>query len=312
MFKKNITIEDKALFEEYINSYPYQTSGLTFTSLFMWRQLNEFKYEIINDFLCISGINHLDIENKEHFVLPPLAIGNYDLKKLALTIDVLKDRFNEARYPFKIKLLPNSLIQTFQDAKPNELSFTSDRANYDYVYLKKDLVELKGRTYHSKKNHLNYFIKNTPYEYFSLTSDHINDCIEFNKQLIEAREYTSFEAHLIDLEQSAVYEALKNMDTLGCRGGIIFIDNKVEAFTLGAKLNQNTMVVHIEKANMKFRGLYQAINQQFCKIECSNVEYINREEDMGLPNLRKAKLSYRPIKMIEKYDVTLCEPISQS
>ncbi|TCO78711.1 DUF2156 domain-containing protein [Marinisporobacter balticus] len=305
MFKNKITLENKALFEKYIYSYPYETSGLTFTSLFMWRELNEFKYEIIHDFLCISGINHLNIEEKEPFVLPPLTVGIYDLEKLSLAIDVIKDKFNEAGYPFKIKLLPESLIKTFQDAKPNLLLLTPDRDNYDYVYLADDLMTLKGRKYHGKKNHLNYFMKNTPHEFFPLTPEHIEGCLNLNTRLLESREYTPFEAHLITLEQNAVYEALKNMERLNCIGGAIFIDNKIEAFTLGAKLSENTMVVHIEKANTKFRGLYPAINKQFCQAACIDVAYINREEDMGIPNLRKSKLSYHPVKMIEKYDVTL-------
>ncbi|QXM06809.1 DUF2156 domain-containing protein [Crassaminicella indica] len=303
MFKNNIALKDRALFEKYIYSYPYKASGLTFTSLFMWRQLNEFKYEIINDFLCISGINHLNINHKEYFVLPPLTIEKYDIHKLSLTIDTIKNRFESFNHPFNMKLIPKSMLETFQLANP-KLIFTPDRANFDYVYLKEDLITLRGRKLHSKKNHLNYFMKNIPHKYVPLTDALIEDCLRLNMRLVEAKTYSTLEAHLIDLEQMAVYEALKNMKALDARGGAILINDKVEAFTLGAKLDAETMVVHIEKANTNYRGLYQAINQQFCKNACLDVKYINREEDMGIPNLRKAKESYRPIKMIEKYDAT--------
>jgi hypothetical protein len=303
MFKNNITLKDQPLFEKYICSYPYKTSGLTFTSLFMWRQLNEFKYEIIHDFLCISGINHLNIKTKEYFVLPPLAVKEYDIHKLSLAINEIKNRFKEINHPFNIKLLPDHMIETFKKAHP-KFDFTPDSANFDYVYLSENLIELKGRKLHSKKNHFNSFMRNTPHKYVPLTEELIEDCLGLNIRLLESKDYNPLESHLIDLEQTAVYEALKNMKGLGAYGGAILINDQVEAFTLGAKLDEETMVVHIEKANTKFRGLYQAINQQFCSHSCTDVKYVNREEDMGLPNLRKAKESYRPIKMIEKYDVT--------
>ncbi|QEK13300.1 DUF2156 domain-containing protein [Crassaminicella thermophila] len=305
MFKNEITLEDKALFEKYTGSYPYETSGLSFTSLFMWRHLNSFKYEIIHDFLCISGINHLNLDYKEFFVFPPLAIGKYDVHKLSLAIDVIKNKFDEKGVPFNMKLVPLHIIEILKAAKPKKFIFTPDRDNYDYVYLAKDLIELRGRKYHAKKNHLNYFIKNVTHQYVPLTNEHIKDCLALNERLIKTKTYSPLESHLIDLEQNAVYEALKNMNALGCKGGAILIDNEVQAFTLGAKLNEDTMVIHIEKANARIRGLYQAINQQFCSHECIDLKYVNREEDMGLENLRKAKLSYRPVKMIEKYNVTL-------
>ncbi|WP_129599133.1 DUF2156 domain-containing protein [Anaerophilus nitritogenes] len=304
MFQNNITLKDKALFEKYIFSYPYETSGLSFTSLFMWRQLNEFKYEIINDFLCIGGVSLLNMDKKEPFVLPPLAIGQYDLNKLSLTIDEIKKRFDQKGFPFQIKLLPKHLISIFDEAMKNKLNFTEDRVNFDYVYLKNDLIELKGRKYHSKKNHLNYFIRNIPYKYVSLTKDLIKDCLDFNKRLIDYKDLNSFSNHLIEAEEIALKEALLNMDHLKCKGGAILIDHKLQAFTLGGMLYDDTIVVHIEKANPTIKGLYQAINNEFCKNECIDIKYINREEDMGLENLRKAKLSYRPYKMVEKFNVT--------
>lgn len=84
-------------------------------------------------------------------------------------------------------------------------------------------------------------------------------------------------------------------------GGAIRIDGKMQALTVGGQLNLDTAVVHIEKANTNFRGLYQAINNEFCRNMPDSTEFVNREEDMGIPNLRKAKLSYKPVKMIEKY-----------
>ncbi len=102
-------------------------------------------------------------------------------------------------------------------------------------------------------------------------------------------------------EDQAVYEALSNFDSLNCLGLAVLIDSKVQAFTLGETLNTDTAVIHIEKANPEIRGLQAAINQFFCQEAWSGVKFINREQDLGLEGLRKAKESYRPHHMVEKF-----------
>jgi hypothetical protein len=96
----------------------------------------------------------------------------------------------------------------------------------------------------------------------------------------------------------------EHLTEVGYLSGAIRIGGKIEAFSVGGRLGTRTVIVHIEKANTEYRGLYQAINNEFCKHMASNVKRINREEDMGLPGLRKAKLSYNPVKFIETYTVT--------
>lgn len=106
-------------------------------------------------------------------------------------------------------------------------------------------------------------------------------------------------------EWGAIEEALKNFIALEMQGGVILIEGEVEAFTLGELLNKDTAVVHIEKANPEIRGLYALINQQFCEQAWGKVPFINREQDLGEPGLRTAKLSYNPIRLVEKYRIRL-------
>jgi hypothetical protein len=108
-------------------------------------------------------------------------------------------------------------------------------------------------------------------------------------------------------EERAIYEALINIEKLNFKGGVILIDGKVEAFALGEQLNPQTAVIHIEKANPAFDGLYQLINQEFCIHEWSTLPYINREQDLGEKGLRESKLSYHPHHMVNKYTVQLKE-----
>lgn len=302
MFKNRITIEDKALFDEYLNSFDYKTSGLTFTSIFMWKALNNFKYEIINDYLCITGDSFLEASEPEPFLFPPLTKkGFYDPESLSDTIDKIRATFESHGYIFSIRLLPFHMIDIIETAKPKQMDFFSDRPNYDYVYLAKDLIELKGKKYHSKKNHLNYFKSNFDYKYVPLSSSMMDECLELNNKINNEKEINANEMVLLKMEEEALKEAFNNYENAGFLGGAIIINDKIEAFTMGGPSGKKTMVVHIEKANPEFRGLYQAINNEFCRHECNTVKYVNREEDMGIPGLRKAKISYRPVKYIEKY-----------
>lgn len=302
MLQNELTIEDKALFDEYLNGFDYKTSGLTFTSLFMWKNLNQFKYEIINDYLCISGNSHLEISDPEPFLFPPLTKnGFYDPNGLSDTLHAARNIFEKKGYVFSIRLLPFHMIEIFEKAEPCCLDFSSDRPNYDYVYLSTDLIQLKGKKFHSKKNHLNFFKRNYDYQYIPLSPNMADECIQLNKTIIGNKQINSAEMDLLKMEEAALKEAFANYKEAGFLGGAIVIENQIQAFTLGGPLGKKTISVHIEKANPEFRGLYQAINNEFCRHVANTVKYVNREEDMGIPGLRKAKLSYRPAKYIEKY-----------
>lgn len=94
-------------------------------------------------------------------------------------------------------------------------------------------------------------------------------------------------------------DVFNNIEAVGYLAAAIMIDGKIEALCVGGRINKNTITVHVEKANIAYRGLYQLINNEFCRHAAANVKYINREEDMGIPGLRKAKLSYKPVKLLE-------------
>ncbi len=297
LLSNEIRIEDKELFNRYIHGFPYQVSDINFTNLFMWRHLYELRYEVINGLLCISGYYY-----GEPFILPPLTLKPYNPEILSHTLTILKNRFKIFSHPLKIKFLPVHMLNEFQDLKHHKISFNSDRDNFDYIYAAKDLSTLQGRKYHSKKNHLNFFMRNTVYEYVPLTASLVDQCMDLTRKL-KLGEYPPLEKDLLENEEQAIYEALIHMKQLDYIGSAILINDRVEAFTLGEKTTNDTMLIHIEKANAEIRGLYQAINYLFCREECGGVKCINREEDMGFENLRKAKESYHPAKFLEKYDV---------
>ncbi|MCJ7595267.1 MAG: phosphatidylglycerol lysyltransferase domain-containing protein, partial [Desulfobacterales bacterium] len=187
------------------------------------------------------------------------------------------------------------------DVDADRYTCLPDRDNSDYVYLSKDLVNLSGRKYHRKRNHRNQFLKNCEFEYRSLDTELVECVLEMQAAWCRMRECVENPDLLA--EDYAIYEALTRFEDLDYQGGAILINTSVEAFSLGERLNPDTAVIHIEKANPEIPGLYAAINQRFCQEAWSDVEYINREQDLGLEGLRAAKESYYPCHMVNKYTV---------
>jgi hypothetical protein len=310
IFENEITLENRAVLEEYLYGYDYKTSGLSYSSLYMWRDINRFRWEVLGDYLCISGLSHLELEDgiELPFLLPPLTrTGEYDKEKLKETLYIARNRFHQMDAPFSIRLMPIHMLDLVKDACPGEMKYIDDRPNYDYLYLVQDLIDLKGRDYHAKKNHLNFFHKNFEYEYEELTSDMADEAMVFLQEFNARKDVPEHERVMLEMEAEAMSDVLHNLEKVGYLAGAIRIDGKMEAIAIGGRLNRNTITEHVEKANINYRGLYQAINNEFCKAVAKNFKFINREEDMGIPNLRKAKLSYKPVKLVEKYIVTCKE-----
>ena len=303
VFDNRITIENREFLEKYLNGFEYKTSGLSFSAQYMWRDINQFSWEVIGDYMCIAGVSHLELEEgiELPFLFPPLtSTGEYDKAKLRETIFDAKAIFDAAGHPFSLRLVPFHLMEIIREAVP-ELKWQDDRPNYDYIYLTQDLIDLKGRDFHKKKNHLNYFKKTYEYEYVEMGSNMTDEAMRFLAEFNSRKEVPEHEMAMLKMEEQAMEDVLRNIEAVNYSAGAILIDGKIEAIAIGGQLGGNMITEHVEKANVNFRGLYQAINNEFCKNVASQAKYINREEDMGIPNLRKAKLSLRPCKLLEKY-----------
>lgn len=219
-------------------------------------------------------------------------------------LDEMMKYFQQQGLPFLLKAVPRWMKDILEQLKPGVFKFHEDRDNYDYVYNAVDLCELKGRKYHRKRNHIKSFKQNFPdFAYQPLTENLVQACIDNELEWCKKRECD--EDPSLRCEKFAVIEALTNFSALGFSGGVMFINRKMEAFTFGEVLNQDTAVIHVEKANPDIKGIYSVINQEYCQHNWQSMTYINREEDMGIAGLRKAKESYYPTMLIEKFDVTL-------
>lgn len=159
---------------------------------------------------------------------------------------------------------------------------------------------MPGKKFHNKRNHLAKFNK-LDYVYSPVTENDLDDCILF---VTEKFNKESPEDHSSLAEQFAMNTYFSHFSRLGLSGGIIRIGGKIAALTVGERLNSNTFCVHIEKADRSFDGIYAAINNFFARSAMNGFTYVNREEDLGIEGLRKAKLSYHPAFLLKKYVVT--------
>ncbi len=288
-----IDLNDRVLIESYLRKKCYDISDLSFTNLFLWHFTRSISYKIKDNFLCIKT----QYPNEEPFIFMPIGVGD-----LAGVIKDLAFEFERKLIPFSIRSVDNTMKKELEETLPSYFDFSPSRDRFDYIYYSKELIELKGRKFHKKKNHINRFRELYNFQYESFCKDNIIELIDRYKEWFG--EISDTVSQGLKNEYIGIVEALKNFDSLSCKGGIIRVDGTIVAFSFGEAINDNMVVVHIEKADTSFHGAYQMINQQFIENEWSGYKYINREEDLGVEGLRRAKLSYQPCTLLEKYIAT--------
>jgi hypothetical protein len=188
---------------------------------------------------------------------------------------------------------------------PDRLVYSGNRDYFDYIYRRQDLATLTGKRYQPKRNFINRFKKEYAYRYAPLTPDTLGDCLlletEWQKENTERKGEEAVE------EYQAVTFALNHFEELGLTGGVLYVNDKVAAFTYGMPINGDVFGVHAEKADLSVVGAYPMINCEFANRIPEQYTYINREEDLGIAGLRKAKLSYYPEIILDKYVAHLTE-----
>ncbi len=183
------------------------------------------------------------------------------------------------------------------------LILTEHRNSFDYIYSRENLANLSGKKYHSKRNHISAFSKKNNWCYKQITKDNIEE-IRACAELWYKENIHRLDSYM-QCEKTGVNIILDNFDVLKTKGGAIYVDDRPIAFTLGSEINKNVFDIHIEKALSEYATAYTVINREFARNELSEYKYINREDDLGLEGLRKAKLSYHPERLIKKYTCRL-------
>ena len=199
------------------------------------------------------------------------------------------------------KMLTLGIVQTSLNSAlaQSHLSISTEpvRDQYDYIYRRTDLATLHGRHLDAKRNHIHRFRAEHPdFEYRPLTPEYFDECRRLTEKWQGEKARTKFNGNseAIDVEKQVMETIFSNWDALGMTGGSIFVDGRMVAFTYGAAVTTDTLDVCVEKADRHVEGAFAIINQQFAEHLPEQYVYLNREEDMGIPGLRQAKLSYHP------------------
>ena len=292
-------LADKARYEAHLLSAPERGCEYSFTNLFLWgRQEIAFLHD------CVAFFSHFFGRT-----VYPYPIGNGD--KRAVLEEILTDA-KERGIPCRITGMTEADRSDLERWFPERFSIRSARDSFDYVYTIDALADLKGKKLQKKRNHFNRFQATRPdYRVEPITCENIARVQHMVNDWYVARRKSDPDGDYL-LESLAMAKALRCYDDLNMEGLALLDGDEVLAVTMGSRLFRDTFDIHFEKAREDAEGAYPAINCEFARflrLKYPEVKYLNREDDMGLEGLRKAKLSYYPDHMVEKYKALLTEDI---
>lgn len=299
---KRITPEDKEIFDSFYKYKDVKNCETAFANLCAYGFSLNGEYAIIDNTLVTRV--HFEL-NKVICYHCPIGPGD----KIAIIKELINDA-NEQGFVMKMMIDCQDL---FRENFCTYFTCEKRRDFFDYVYLRESLATLSGKKLQPKRNHVNKFTKTYNYEYLTIDSSNVERCFEFANRWLEVNIIENPENEKGYKDELVVIKYFAdNFDKLGMIGGAILVEEKMVAFTLGSKVNNQTFCTHIEKANKEFDGSYAIINKEFAIHLPKEYIFINREEDIGLEGLRKAKLSYNPVEMITKTVATLIQDGTKS
>ena len=277
-----LILDDRELVRDFFTRFPPNISEHTFANLFAWAEHRPVAWAVLDDALCV-----VQEPDGDRSLLGPL---RGDLA-LADAVDRLVEE--------GIKVFGRLPEEAARELEERGLEVVPDRDNSDYVYRREDLAELAGRDYHREKNLVNRCLSRYDCEYEEVTADNLDEVAEMQDRWCDEKDCG--EDRGLCAEYRAIRRTLEHYGALDLIGAAVRIEGRIEAYSVGEVLRPDTGVVHFEKAMTEFDGLYQVINQWFCRDALPEVEFVNREQDLGIPGLRRAKESYNPHHMVDKY-----------
>lgn len=264
-----LSLSHKSLIDEYLDRFPIKLSDYAFTNLWMWDGVRHYEWTILDEALCIRfGHTYLFPLGK----LPPIA-------------KLIKDDPQ-----FSMRAIPEESLSHFQTLN---LKIAEEPDRNDYIYKFKDLLTLAGNQYQAKRNLIHQLNKAHKISFIFIDEEYLPGLIEFEenwaKQHPDAGE-----------EHQAALRGLMFYKELDLTGGVLLADNEIIAYTYAELYNGDTWLIHVEKANLAYKGSYQAINQAFIA-HVAEALWVNREEDLGIQFLVKSKSSYHPDHILKKF-----------
>ena len=295
---KPIELSDKAWIDECVRAENSRSADFNFANLYMWDET--YKQLVAN----VEGCMVAKPKYREHpfFAFP---VGGGDKLR---ALEQLRAYASRQGFPFRVSGITAEHRALLEQAFPGALHFEAGRNWFDYIYLAEKLATLEGKKLHAKRNHINRFLENCggDWHFASLTPDMLPACRAMLADWTQNYLESGGDPEGLDAERRAIERAFGHFEYLGLEGGALCVGDRLVAFTVGEKLSADTYNVHFEKAYADVQGAYPMINREFVRQVLRlhpETVYINREDDMGLEGLRKAKQSYDPAFLIEKFEV---------
>jgi len=289
---KDIELSDREALSSILMKNRYRNCEFSFAVSYLWRKVYKTKF-------AVSGGMAVFMSDGTRFTMP---VGDGELRPV---IEEMMDYAAQRGIPFILRGVTHEARDELFSLFPDKFDYKENRDYCDYIYNRDDLVNLGGKKYHAKRNHINkYRALYGDVCYEKIDDANVEECMAMHRKWCEENDCIKDES--LWQESCVVREAFRCRKELGLSGGALRIPGRgIVAFSMGSPINGDTFDVCIEKAFYDVEGAYTVINQQFALNECEGYQYMNREEDLGVEGLRKAKTSYLPAILLDKGTITL-------
>ena len=276
---KLLELADREAVQGFFERAEIEACEYSFGNNFIWRQFEQTRWTTLHGNLCCV----FDCPGRPAYALAP--VGGNDVPE---TVDALLTIVP------RLARVPAAFVQAYGA----DYLCEPERDEFDYVYAVEDLVGLSGKKYDGKRNRIRKFEREHAWRYLPLDNGHLEAGKKLFEEWFEEKDGNSDMARG---QKTAIQEALTHFRELELFGGGIEVDGRFAALSIGERLTRNTAVIHIEIVSPCCEGLAQIMNREFVRNALKGFAFINREQDLGVPGLRRAKISYQPHHLVEKF-----------
>jgi len=293
---KALELGDRDLFKKYIGDYNFNTYEYSFLNLYLWRKYCNVEYALLDDVLIVKKTE----EGKGTVFMQPIGYSKTNLKDIISELIEYKKKNSNMKFLFSD--IEESFLEELKSLYGENLEYYQDVKNFDYIYETEKLIKLNGDKLRKRKSQYNHFVSSYEHRIENISNDKvINDCLKFAEEWF-SNQPKNFQ---LECELQGIKDIIHNLDKLNGLGMAVYVNDVIAGFTIGEIVNKDMAIIHIEKGDTIYNGIYAFINRTFAELYLKDVKYINREEDIGIPGLRRAKLAYDPIKLEKKYLVNI-------
>lgn len=292
---RQITTADRDIFEQAVVHSDYRNCDMSLANIYCWQDSYHSQIATWRDWLIIR----FTTERGDTAYMQPMGEGKREGERGDILQCLIADAASLGA-PLRLFGLDSSWVKSINALYPDQFALYAPTANADYIYLADDLATLPGRKYQPKRNHINRFTQRYDYRLESISEANLEDCRQLNALWCNQKAISSS-----DPEQRALQRAFSEFRALNLRGWILYADNTPAAFAIGSQINHDTFCIHIEKSDINFDGASAMINNLVAVEISKEYKYINREDDLGIAGLRRAKQSYHPTIMLTKHSALM-------